>query len=84
VDETTVVIDGATQTVAGGTQILQTRTRGWAPVYGGGVEIWLSPLVGIYGEAQRIGLKGKDDRDADIDIDDAVITVQVGVTVRFQ
>jgi hypothetical protein len=83
VNATTVVVDGVTQTVPGGTQILQMRTRGWAPVYGGGVEIWMSPLIGIYGEAQRLGLKGNDDRGADIEIDDAVITVQVGVTVRF-
>lgn len=83
VNETSVVIDGVTQTIPGGTQILQGRMRGWAPVYGGGVEIWLSPIIGIYGEAQRIGLKGKDDRDADIEIDDAVITAQVGLTVRF-
>ncbi len=83
VNDTTIAIDGATQTVAGGTQILQMRTRGWAPVYGGGVEVWLSRLVGIYGDVQRIGLKGKDDRGADIEIDDAAITAQVGVTVRL-
>ena len=83
VNDSTVVIGGATQTVPGGTQILQVRTKGWAPVYGGGVEVWLSPFLGIYGEAQRIELKGDDDRGADIEIDDAVITAQVGLTVRF-
>ena len=83
VNETSVVIDGVTQTVPAGTQILQLRAKGWAPVYGGGVEVWLSPRIGIYGDVQRIGLKGKDDRDADIHIDDAVITAQGGVTVRF-
>jgi hypothetical protein len=83
-NETTVVVDGVTQTIPGGTQVFQSRTRGWAPVYGGGAEIWLSSVVGIYGEVQRIGLKGSDDRSADIDIDDAEVTVQAGVTVRFR
>ena len=83
-DDTTVEIDGVTQTIPGGTQILQFRTRGWTPVYGGGVEVWLSRFVGIHGDVQRIGLKGSDDRGADIDIDDALITVQGGVTVRFR
>jgi hypothetical protein len=83
-DDSTVVIDGVSQTVPGGTQVFQVRTRGWAPVYGGGVEVWLSPVVGIYGEMQRIGLKGSDDRGADIDIDDALVTIQGGLTVRFR
>jgi hypothetical protein len=83
VNETTVTIDGAPQTVPGGTQIIQMRTSGWAPVYGGGAEIWLSQRIGIYGEVQRLGLKGADDRGAEIDIDDAVTTVQAGVTIRF-
>jgi hypothetical protein len=83
VNETTVTIDGATQTVPGGTQIIQMRTSGWAPVYGGGAEIWLSQRIGIYGEVQRLGLKGADDRGAEIEIDDAVTTVQAGVTIRF-
>jgi hypothetical protein len=82
-NDTTVVINDVEQTVSGGTQILQMRTQGWAPVYGGGVEVWLSPIVGIYGEVQRVGLKGKDDRGADIEVDDAVITAQVGFIVRL-
>jgi hypothetical protein len=80
--DTTVVINDVTQTVPGGTQIFQMRTRGWAPVYGGGVEVWLTPFAGIYGEVLRIGLKGTDDRGSGIRIDDAAITVQVGFTIR--
>jgi hypothetical protein len=83
VNETTAVIDGVTQTIPGGTQIMQMRTSGWAPVYGGGVEIWFSQRIGIYGEVQRIGLKGADDRGADLETDDALTTVQAGVTIRF-
>lgn len=82
-NDTTIVVDDVEQTVPGGTQILQMRTKGWAPVYGGGVEIWLSPSIGIYGEAQRIGLKGTDDRGSGIKTEDAVITAQIGLTIRF-
>lgn len=82
-NDRTIVTDGETQTVPGGTQILQMRTKGWAPVYGGGAEVWLSPFVGIYGEVQRIGLKGTDDRGSGIAIDDATITAQIGFTVRL-
>lgn len=79
----TIVVDDVEQTVPGGTQTLQMRTKGWAPVYGGGVEIWLTPSIGIYGEGQRIGLKGTDDRGSGITTDDAAITVQVGLTIRL-
>jgi hypothetical protein len=82
-NDRTVVIDDVTQTVPGGTQILQMRTRGWAPVYGGGAEVWLSPFIGLFGEVQRLELKGTDDRGSGIRIKDAVITAQVGVTVRI-
>lgn len=82
-NDTAVVIDDVTQTVPGGTQILQMRTRGWAPVYGGGLEVWLAPFAGIYGEVQRIGLKGTDDRGSGIRIEDAAITVQAGFTIRL-
>jgi hypothetical protein len=82
-NDTTVVIDDVTQTIPGGTQVLQMRTRGWAPVYGGGLEVWLKPFAGIYGEVQWIGLKGTDDRGSGIKIDDAAVSVQVGFTIRF-
>ena len=83
VDGTAIVVDGVTQTIPGGTQVIQSRTSGWAPVYGGGAEIWLSQFFAIFGEMQRIELKGPDDRGADIEIDDAELNVQVGVTIRI-
>lgn len=83
VDATTVTIDGVEQAVPGGTQTIQMRTKGWAPVYGGGLEIWLSPRIAILGEAQRIGLKGADERNTPFEVDDAVITATGGITIRF-
>ena len=83
INATTITVDGVEQTIPGGNQTFQFRTKGWAPVYGGGAEVWLSPRVGISGEVQRIGLKGDDDRGADFEIDDGLITIQGGVTIRF-
>ena len=83
VNETTVVVDGISQTIPGGTQIIQVETSGWAPVFGGGAEVWLSPIVGIWGEVQRLGLKGEDRRGGEARIDDAAITAQFGLTFRL-
>jgi opacity protein-like surface antigen len=82
-NDTTVTVNGVAQTVAGGTQIIQMRTRGWAPVYGGGAEVWISPRIGVFGDVQGIGLKGTDDRGSGIEIDDRVLTVQIGFAIRF-
>jgi hypothetical protein len=59
------IIDDSTnaagQVVPGGNAILDWRTQGWAPVYGGGVEVWFTRSIGIYGEYSRLGLKGSDE-----------------------
>jgi hypothetical protein len=71
------------ETVGESTQTFAMRTRGWAPVFGGGVEIWLSPRLGLYVDGQHLGLKGKDDRDSGIEVDDTLLTAQAGLTIRF-
>lgn len=72
-----------TQTIGDGTQTLQMRARGWAPVFGGGVEIWLSPRLGLFADGQRLGLKGKDEGDSGATMNDTLLTAQVGLAVRF-
>ena len=73
-----------TQTMGAGTETLAVRTRGWAPIFGGGLEVWLSPRLGLYVDGQRLGLKGKDDRDSGIEIDDTLLTAKAGVTLRLR
>jgi hypothetical protein len=73
-----------TQTVGESTQIIQMRARGWAPVYGGGLEIWLKPRLGLYFDGQYVGLKGKDEHDSGIEVDDKLLTAQAGVTIRLK
>jgi len=59
------------------------RARGWAPVFGARVEVWLSPRFGIYADGQRLGLKGKDEHDSPLELDDTQLTVLAGLTVRL-
>jgi hypothetical protein len=59
------------------------RARGWAPVFGGGLEVWLSPRFGLFVDAQRLGLKGKDEKGSAIEVDDTLLTAQAGLTVRL-
>jgi hypothetical protein len=73
-----------TQTVGESTQTMDMRGRGWAPVFGGGLEIWLKPRLGLYVDGQYLRLKGKDERDSGIDVlDDKLLTAQAGVTFRL-
>ena len=73
-----------TQTVGDSRQIMDMRGRGWAPVFGGGLELWLTPRLGLLFDGQYLGLKGKDERDSGIDVlDDKLLTAQAGVTFRF-
>jgi hypothetical protein len=72
-----------TQTVGESTQTLAMRTRGWAPVFGAGVEIWLSPRLGLDLDGLHLGLKGEDERDSGIAVDDTLLTAQVGLTIRI-
>jgi len=73
-----------TQTMGDSTETLAVRARGWAPVFGGGLEVWLSPRLGLFADAQRLGFKSKDERDSPIDINDTLFTAQAGVTVRLR
>ena len=73
-----------TQTVDDSKQTFEMRARGWAPVYGAGLEVWLKPRFGLYFDGQYLGLKGKDERDSGIEADDRLLTAQVGVTFRLR
>ena len=55
------------------------------PVFGAGLEIWLTPRLGLLFDGQYLGLKGKDERDSGIDVlDDKLLTAQAGVTIRLR
>ncbi len=55
----TVTVDGVQQTIEGGTQTYWVKTNGWGWLFGGGLEVWIGPHFGIYGEVTRAALKGE-------------------------
>jgi hypothetical protein len=82
VDAMSVTTDQGTQTIPGGTQTLDLETEGWGFVFGGGAEVWLSPVVALYGDLNRASLKGTATNIPEGTIDDNAWLVQFGVRVH--
>jgi hypothetical protein len=82
-EDVTMTVDGVPQTVAGGTQRFQLRTAGWGWTFGGGLEVWATPRVGIYGEVGRLALKGAARDDAEGEMDDGLTSVLFGMRFRI-
>jgi hypothetical protein len=68
-DDQTVTFDGVAQTIPGNTQTFELPTEGWGMLFGGGLEVWISSRIGVYGEFGRGVMKGsaRDDREGSID-----------------
>lgn len=81
-DDRTVTVDGVEQTIPGGTQTSAVETKGWGLTYGGGLELWVSPWLAIYGDAGRTAFKG-DFQDAEGLIDDTLTSFLFGARVRI-
>lgn len=82
-DDRTVTIDGVPQTIPGGTQSFELTTGGWGWLFGGGVEFWLKPSFGLYGEVLRTALKGSALDDEEGAIDERVNAFVIGARVRI-
>jgi hypothetical protein len=52
-----------TDTTENATQTYYVKTTGWGWMFGGGMEIWIKPWFGFYGEAGYAKLKGSPDDD---------------------
>jgi hypothetical protein len=72
-----------TAPVPGGTTTRQWRTQGWAPVFGGGTEVWLSGSIAIYGEFTRFGLKGTEDGPGEAQTDETITAFIIGGRYRL-
>jgi hypothetical protein len=83
IDDKTVTIDGVSQIVPGGEQTFQWRTEGWAPVFGGGAEVWVTRVFGLYGEFGRLGLKGGDVGGGEARTDEIMTSVVIGGRFRI-
>ena len=81
--DATATVGDVTQPVAGGSQVLQTRTGGWGWLFGGGVDVWVTRPVAIYGEVGRLLVNGSSTRGGEGNISDPVTYVVVGAKVRL-
>lgn len=80
---TLTLADGTTVTVPGGTQEFELETRGWGPLYGGGLEVWANGRLGFYGQLRLITVKGTNRTGGEGAIDDRLLSIGFGVRVRI-
>jgi opacity protein-like surface antigen len=71
------------ETIDTATQQFAHRTHGWAPVFGGGIEVWASAKVAIFSELSLSGIKGKAEDKSDVEVDDRLRYFGVGVKIRL-
>ena len=74
--------EGNPVTVPGGTQTLEVQTEGWAYLFGGGIEGWVSPRFALFGDGSFYKLKGEAKSGTDIPIDGHVFTVVAGIRLK--
>ena len=70
--------DSVTQTIPGGTQTFELKTAGWGWGFGGGLEVWVRPWLGVYAEGGRAALKGTAVNGGQGVMDDAVTSLTLG------
>ena len=74
--------DGNPVNVPGGVQTLEVETEGWAYLFGGGLEGWVSPRFALFGDATYFKLKGSATSGTDIPMDGRVFTVVGGIRLK--
>lgn len=72
-----------TQTAGDLTQTFELRTTGWGWGFGGGLEVWVAPAVGIYAEGGRAAIKGEGPVGAEGSIDDRLTFLFAGLRIRI-
>jgi hypothetical protein len=75
--------EGNPVTVPGGTQTLEVQSEGWAYLFGGGIEGWVSPRFALFGDASFYKLKGPAKTGTDIPLDGRVFTVVAGIRLKI-
>ncbi len=82
-DPRTVTVEDASVTVPGGTQSFELKTDGWGWLLGGGLEMWVSQGVAIYGEFDYGSVKGNDVNGGEGRIDNKVASILLGLRVHL-
>ena len=83
IDDTTVTVDGVSQTLSGGTETYIVKTQGWNLAFGGGANYWLTKRLAIRGGIDYSIFKGNDLGTSLAKIDDGMLSAKFGVTFRI-
>jgi hypothetical protein len=71
------------QTIDGASQTIEYQTQGWGLVFGGGLDAWIASRVALYAEAGFADVKGKPVAGGDLQIDDTLKFILVGVRLHI-
>jgi hypothetical protein len=83
INDTTVVVNGVTQTIKGGTVSFAEKTTGWNWLAGGGVEAWVNHWIAIDGEVEAAKIKGNPVSGGGSGIDELMWLAFIAVHVRL-
>ena len=72
-----------TQTIDGASQTLEYQTQGWGLMFGGGLDAWIASRVALYVEGGFADVKGKPLAGGELEIDDTLKFILVGVRLRL-
>ena len=78
-----IIVNGVTQIIPGGTQVLTTPTRGMGWTVGGGSEYWWRRSMAFYVEVGRTTLRGSGVGGSDGSLADAVLYAVAGFRFRL-
>ena len=83
INDIAVTVGGVPQLVPGGTQVIELRTGGWGWQFGAGLEVWVRPSVGIFGEVGRTRLKGSNVEGPEADLEDYLSAALFGLRIKI-
>lgn len=75
-------LSSTTQTIDGASQKIEYQTQGWSWLWGGGLDAWIAGRAALYFEARFAEINGKPVRGSQLEIDDTLKIIVVGVRVR--
>jgi hypothetical protein len=83
INDLTISIGGVPLLVPGGSQTIELRTGGWGWQFGAGMEVWVKPSVGIFGEVSRIRLKGGNVEGPEAELEDYLSAALFGLRIKI-
>jgi len=66
------------------TQQTEIETRGWGLLFGGGIEVWATPRIGIFGEFTDSTLRGDDVKDGEARVDGTAMAITTGMRFKLR